>query len=91
MRYDLYIKMGLPIGTGSVEGTCKHLVISRMEGCGMRWKEKGAQAILKLRSVYINHLWSDFWSYYRKKQSDKLYPNIIPINYTKKMALKPTG
>jgi len=88
MRYDRYINMGLPIGTGSVEGTCKHLVITRMEGCGMRWKEKGAQAILKLRSVYINHLWSDFWKYYRKKQSETLYPNIIPIHRQEAKELK---
>ncbi len=91
MKYDRYIRMGLPIGTGSVEGTCKHLVISRMEGCGMRWGEEGAQAILKLRSVYISHLWSDFWDYYRVRQSERLYPKIIALNDSKKLTLKQAG
>lgn len=91
MRYDQYVKMGLPIGSGSVEGTCKHLIISRMEGCGMRWKETGAQAILKLRSVNINHLWSDFWDYYREKKRKNLYPNIMPLNQHDHTVLSRTG
>lgn len=83
MKYDSYIKEGLPIGSGSVEGACKHLIKMRMEGCGMRWKEAGAQAILKLRSVYLNKMWSDFWGYYRKKKQAVLYPKFKVISKNK--------
>lgn len=37
MRYDVYLKNGWPIASGSVEGACKHLVRGRFERSGMRW------------------------------------------------------
>lgn len=80
MRYDAYIQNGLPIGTGSVEGACKHLVMTRMEGCGMRWKQTGAQAILKIRTIYINKMEEDFWEYYQQRQKERLYPKVISDN-----------
>ena len=36
MRYDQYLAHGWPIGTGVVEGACRHLVKDRMEQAGMR-------------------------------------------------------
>ncbi len=68
MQYDEYLALGYPIGTGAVEGTCKNLVKERMEGSGMRWTVAGAEAVLKLRSVYQSHYWSDFWNYYTMSQ-----------------------
>ena len=68
MQYDEYLALGYPIGTGAVEGTCKNLVKERMEGSGMRWTVAGAEAVLKLRSVYQSHYWSDFWNYYTLSQ-----------------------
>jgi hypothetical protein len=46
MHYDAYLARGWPIGTGVVEGTCRHLIKDRMELSGMRWVQEGAQAIL---------------------------------------------
>ena len=68
MRYDKYLALGYPIGTGAVEGACKNLVKERMEGTGMRWTVAGAEAILQLRSVYLSHCWNDFWDYYTSSQ-----------------------
>lgn len=68
MQYDKCLALGYPIGTGAVEGTCKNLVKERMEGTGMRWTVAGAEAVLKLRSVYQSHYWSDFWNYYTMSQ-----------------------
>jgi hypothetical protein len=31
MRYDEYLAAGYPIGSGVVEGACRHLVKDRME------------------------------------------------------------
>jgi hypothetical protein len=46
MRYDQYLAQGWPIGTGVVEGACRHVVKDRMEQSGMRWTEAGALAVL---------------------------------------------
>ncbi len=46
MKYDQYLAAGYPIGSGVVEGACRHLVKDRMEQAGMRWRIAGAQAIL---------------------------------------------
>jgi len=42
MDYARYLKQGWPIGTGVVEGTCRHLVKDRMELSGMRRTIAGA-------------------------------------------------
>ncbi len=36
MKYDEYLAAGYPIGSGVVEGACRHLVKDRMERTGMR-------------------------------------------------------
>ncbi len=37
LRYDEALEGGLPIGTGVIEGTCKSLIVHRMERTGARW------------------------------------------------------
>ena len=51
LRYATIHAAGLPIGSGSVEATCKTVVEDRMKRAGSRWTEPGAQAILHLRSL----------------------------------------
>ena len=60
MRYNDYLAVGYPIGSGVAEGACRHLVKDRMERTGMRWTVQGAQAILDLRSTYLNGDWASF-------------------------------
>src|SRR5262249_2081626 len=57
MKYDEYLAAGYPIGSGVVEGACRHLVKDRMERTGMRWLPSGAQAMLDLRATYLNGEW----------------------------------
>jgi len=38
MWYPTYLQLGFPIGSGAVEGVCKHLVGDCFKGAGMRWK-----------------------------------------------------
>lgn len=54
MHYGEYQEAGLPIGSGAVESTCKQMVTARCKQAGMRWSEKGADAILALRSYVLN-------------------------------------
>ena len=58
MKYDEYLAKGYPIATGFIEGACRHVIKDRMERSGMRWKEKGAQAMLNLRCVEASELWN---------------------------------
>lgn len=49
MHYPRFRQHDLPIGSGAVESSAKHLVQQRMKRSGMRWSELGARAILDLR------------------------------------------
>ena len=80
MRYDQYLAEGYPIGSGVVEGACRHLVKDRMERTGMRWSLQGAQAMLDLRAVYLNDEWEPFWEYHIHQQYELLYAQIPQAN-----------
>jgi hypothetical protein len=53
MRYPEYLRRGLPIGSGAVEGACKHVVSDRFKGSGMRWKLQTAEPLLRLRAQLL--------------------------------------
>jgi len=74
MQYDEYLANGYPIGSGVVEGACRHLVKDRMEGTGMRWRIAGAQAMLNLRAVFLNDDWESFQQHRIELNCQKLYP-----------------
>ena len=74
MKYDEYLAAGYPIGSGVVEGACRHLVKDRMEQAGMRWRIAGAQAILSLRAIYVNDDWDAFHADRIHTEQRKLYP-----------------
>jgi hypothetical protein len=63
MDYGHYRKLCLPIGSGVTEAACKTLVKQRMCGSGMKWKEAGAAAVLRMRSLVLTDgRWEQFWS-----------------------------
>jgi hypothetical protein len=74
MKYDEYLAAGYPIGSGVVEGACRHLVKDRMEQTGMRWCVEGAQAILSLRAIYLNDDWDTFHADRIQAEQRRLYP-----------------
>src|SRR5438876_5875639 len=69
MHYDQYLARGLPIASGSVEGACKNLIKDRMERSGMRWTEAMAEAIVKLRAIYLS---GDFDQYRSEEHTSEL-------------------
>jgi len=53
MRYPAYLRRGFPLGSGAVEGACKHVVVDRLRGSGMRWKLPTAEPVLQLRAALL--------------------------------------
>jgi hypothetical protein len=56
MDYPTFRALGLPIGSGAVESSAKHLVHQRMKRPGARWSEPGAQGVLNVRSRQLSGL-----------------------------------
>lgn len=78
MHYDAYLARGWPIGTGVVEGACRHLVKDRMEQSGMRGTKGGAQGVLDLRAVRLNDHWEAYWQVHRHQHHLRLYGQSAP-------------
>ena len=51
LRYHEYLRDGLPIASGVIEGACRSLVRDRMDITGARWGLRGGEAVFKLRSL----------------------------------------
>lgn len=73
MRYDVCLERGYPIGSGVIEGVCRNLINDRLELTGMRWTVQGAESVIRLRAVYINKDWKEFWRFRRKSERRRLY------------------
>lgn len=61
MRYDVFRAKGYSIGSGMVEGACKHVVGDRLKRSGMIWSRAGSSATLALRICWLNHQWDQLW------------------------------
>jgi len=64
MDYPTYRAKGWQIGSGPVESACKRVVGQRLKGAGMRWGEDGAEAVCRLRALFLSESgpWDTFWS-----------------------------
>jgi hypothetical protein len=83
LRYDHYLASGFPLATGVIEGACRHLVKDRMDITGARWSLKGAEAVLRLRSLCVSGDWAKYWQFHLKKECERnhqdLYKGGIPL------------
>ncbi len=71
MDYVTYLKQGLPIATGVIEGACRHLIKDRMDVTGARWRLEGAEAVLKLRSLVSSSDFDDYWIFHRQQEHER--------------------
>lgn len=71
LRYDEYLKRGLPIGTGVIEGACRYVVKDRMDITGARWGLNGAEAVLRLRSLLASGDFEAYWSFHQARQLER--------------------
>lgn len=86
LEYDHYLKHGYPIATGVIEGACRYLVKDRMDITGARWSLKGAEAVLKLRSLHASGDLDEYWEFHyaqelkRNHESKYAKPAILRRN-----------
>ncbi len=73
MRYDQSLEKGYPIGSGAIEGACRNLINDRLELTGMRWILQGAESVIRLRAVFIDKDWANFWRFRRESERARLY------------------
>ena len=66
MRYPAYREMGLPIGSGMVESSCRTLVGERLKCAGMRWSRVGTNDVMALRACVRSERYDDFWHHRHK-------------------------
>jgi len=53
-----------------------------MERAGMRWTVDRAQAMLDLRSTYLNGDWDEFTAFRIKRETERLYPHRDRLDTT---------
>jgi hypothetical protein len=68
LKYHEYLKKGFPIATGIIEGACRYLIKDRMDITGARWRIKGAEAVLKLRSLKASGDFTDYWRFHEQQE-----------------------
>ncbi len=69
------------IASGAVEGACKNLIKDRMERSGMRWTEAMAEAVVKLRAVYLSGDFDNYWLFHILQEQNRLHANsraVVP-------------
>lgn len=66
MDYTRYRSEGWVVGSGAVEGTCKHLVKERYNVTGARWSREKIPLILALRLSLFNKEWYTDWETLRQ-------------------------
>ena len=52
---------GLPIGSGEIESSHRHIVQKRLKIAGAWWKPENANTMLQLRTARANGYWKDYW------------------------------
>ena len=56
-----------------------YFIKDRMERSGMRWTIESAQAMLDVRSTYLNGDWDDFMRYRIAQETQRLYPYRVLV------------
>jgi hypothetical protein len=56
--------VGYPIGSGSVESTCKRIIGGRLKQGGMIRSRDGAEAMAHVRAAMLGDCWYEFWGSY---------------------------
>ena len=62
LDYAHRLAEGRVIGSGQVEGACKHWIGRRLKQTGARWRKERANRMASLCALKYSHQWSAYWS-----------------------------
>jgi len=62
MKYRTFRRKGYFIGSGAIEGACRHIVAQRAKLSGMRWSCGGAENVLAFRCLIKSNLFDTYCS-----------------------------
>lgn len=97
LNYAQALRQGYPIATGVVEGACRHLIARRMDVSGAPWSLAGAEAIVKLRALWMTGDFEQYWQYHLSKEKERnhlaryldgVIPDPLPAVASKSMKLR---
>ena len=71
--YKDALDKGFPIASGVIEGACRHIINDRLDVTGARWSLKGAEAILRLRSLRSSCDFEKYWDHYKTQEKLRNY------------------
>jgi hypothetical protein len=54
IRYGYFQELGLPLGSGAIEGAIKKMNNTRIKGASIRWRKRNLKRMLHLRSIVFN-------------------------------------
>lgn len=60
MRYDVFRRMNIPLGSGVIESAVRRIVNLRLKGSSIFWKEEHAEGLLHLRAQLLSGRWTDY-------------------------------
>ena len=83
LKYHEYLAAGFPIGSGVVEGACRHLVKDRMAITGARWRLRSAEAVLRIRALRSSGDFDEYWKFHeaselQRNHAAKYFERHIP-------------
>jgi hypothetical protein len=61
LNYPRRLAAGLPIGSGQVEGACKHMIGRRLKQTGARWRIRRVNRMACLASLLYGAQWNTYW------------------------------
>ena len=61
MDYQKALLQGLPIGSGEIESSHRHVIQKRLKIAGAWWKTENANAMINLRTARLNGYWEAYW------------------------------
>jgi hypothetical protein len=81
LRYDQALQAGWPVGTGVIEGACRHVIGDPLSIAGARRGLDGAEAVLTLRAVISNGDSDDYRRFHLAREHQRLYPGTAQGQY----------
>jgi len=61
MRYPMFRRQHLFVGSGVIEAGCKTVIGARLKQSGMFWTVRGANSIIALRCCHLNSRFESYW------------------------------